>query len=58
MRPVTRATRYVASVDQIDVGGLKDAGIRCVLVDRDNTLVPRDSKVAPQEVMAWLAELK
>ena len=58
MRSVTRATRYVASVDRIDVCGLKEAGIRCVLVDRDNTLVPRDSKVAPSEVMAWLGDLK
>lgn len=52
-----RANRYVASVEHIDVDELVDGGVRCVLVDRDNTLVPRDTKVAPQAVRDWLAEL-
>ncbi|MDO4805835.1 MAG: YqeG family HAD IIIA-type phosphatase [Coriobacteriales bacterium] len=51
------ANRYVASVDLIDVDDLCDAGIRCVLVDRDNTLVPRDTKVAPPQVRSWLNDL-
>ncbi len=56
--PFIRASRYVASVDLIDVDELRELGIRCVLVDRDNTLVPRDTKVAPPEVMAWLGRLR
>lgn len=53
-----RATCYISSVDLIDVDDLCDAGVRCVLVDRDNTLVPRDTKVAPPEVRMWLRDLK
>lgn len=55
---LVRPSRYVASVDRIDVSELCQKGIRCVLVDRDNTLVPRDTKVAPPEVKAWLESLR
>jgi len=55
---IVRATRYVASVDCIDVDDLASRGVRCVLVDRDNTLVPRDTKVAPPEVLEWLQQLR
>ena len=58
MRTLTRAWRYVSSVDLIDVGELQTLGVRCVLLDRDNTLVPRDTKIAPPEVSAWLESLK
>lgn len=53
-----RATRYVASVDRIDVGSLVAAGVRLVLLDRDNTCVPRDARVAPPAVKAWLGRLR
>lgn len=56
--PFTRATRYVSSVECIDVDELRAQGVRCVLLDRDNTLVPRDTKVAPPEVRAWLQRLR
>ena len=56
--PLVRAERYVHSVDHIDVDKLKSRGIRCVLVDRDNTLVPRNSKTAPPEVYEWLTSLR
>lgn len=55
---ITRAYRYVTSVDLIDVDELVEANVRCVLVDRDNTLVPRDTKCAPPEVHAWLDSLR
>lgn len=45
--------RYVARIDYIDLDELYSQGIRCILFDRDNTVVPRDSKVAPPEIMAW-----
>ena len=51
------ASRYVARVELIDPVGLAGEGVRCVLLDRDNTCVPRDSKVAPPEVMAWIEAL-
>lgn len=49
-----RAWRYVASLSLVDVEGLVDAGIDLVLLDRDNTCVPRGAEAAPDEVTAWL----
>lgn len=46
--------RYVASVDRIDLDGLWASGKRAILLDRDNTLVPRDRQVAPPAISAWL----
>ena len=48
------ATRYVASLPQVSVEGLVRAGVRLVLLDRDNTCVPRDARVAPPAVEEWL----
>lgn len=47
--------RYVQSVDCIDLEELYSSGKRSLLVDRDNTLVPRDSDRAPAAVRDWLA---
>ena len=49
-----RATRYVASLPLVDVDELVSSGVRLVLLDRDNTCVPRDAESAPAEVLAWL----
>ena len=46
--------RYVASVDCIDLDELYRSGKRALLVDRDNTLVPRDAASAPPEARDWL----
>ena len=51
------ATRYVARIEMIDPASLAEAGVRCALLDRDNTCVPRDMKCAPPEVMAWIEAL-
>ena len=51
-------TRYVASVDRIDLAALWASGKRAILLDRDNTLVPRDADGAPLEVAAWLSEAR
>lgn len=48
------AARYVAAVPLIEVDWLKEQGVRLVLLDRDNTCVPRDTKTPPAEVLAWL----
>ena len=53
-----RATRYVASLPLVDVDGLVAQGVRLVLLDRDNTCVPRDAKAAPAEVAAWLVRAR
>ncbi len=55
---ILRAWRYMASVDLLSVDSLVSCGIRCVLLDRDNTVVPCDTKTPPAEVRAWLDELK
>lgn len=52
------AWRYFDRVDQIPVAELAAAGVTCVLIDRDNTCVPRDAKVAPPAVSAWLDEVR
>jgi HAD superfamily phosphatase (TIGR01668 family) len=48
------ATRYVARIELVSIDWLRELGVRCVLLDRDNTCVPRDTKVAPPEVLAWI----
>ena len=55
---LVKANRYYSSVDLIDVEELKRHDIRCVLLDRDNTLVPRDAHTAPPEVATWLDKLR
>ena len=54
VRPWKRAT----DVASIGVDELVAAGVRCVLIDRDNTVVPRDTKQAPESALAWLASLR
>lgn len=49
-----RAWRYVASLPLVDLDGLVAEGVELVLLDRDNTCVPRDAREAPPEVVAWL----
>ena len=49
-----RATRYVASLPLVSIDELVESGVRLVLLDRDNTCVPRDTKVPPAAVMEWL----
>ncbi len=49
-----RATGYVASLDLVDIDVLVREGVRLVLVDRDNTCVPRGADEPPAEVLAWV----
>lgn len=51
---LVRAWRYVARVELIDLDELYARGVRCLLLDRDNTIVPRDTKRAPESVRAWI----
>lgn len=46
--------RYVSSVCSIDLDELKAQGKVAILVDRDNTLVPRDRRTVPNDVARWL----
>ena len=46
--------RRVSRVDLIDLDELENLGIRCLLLDRDNTCVPRDTGICPDEILGWL----
>jgi len=48
---------YVDSVLDIDPAWLKAQGKTCVLVDLDNTLLPRDTSTFSPEVMDWVKSL-
>lgn len=47
-------SRYITCVERIDLDALWASGKRAILLDRDNTLVPRDRTCAPDSVAAWL----
>ena len=48
---------YLRTVRDIDLDALKRRGIDTLLIDLDNTLLPRDSSVVPPEIVEWAAEL-
>lgn len=49
---------YVSSVRQIDLDALWERGIRCVLFDLDNTVVPRDVSQFSPEITRWFEDLR
>ena len=50
--------RYYTSVHAIDLDALRADGIHVLLLDLDNTLLPRDTNVVPDELKAWAADLR
>lgn len=50
--------RYVEDVTVVDLVEQRRAGKRALLLDRDNTIVPRDTKTVPPEVVCWLKEAR
>lgn len=52
MRPFT-PDLYYTDVHAIDLADLASRGIRVLLVDLDNTLLPRDTNVMTPELRAW-----
>jgi HAD superfamily phosphatase (TIGR01668 family) len=48
---------YLRTVRDIDLDALKARGVDTLLMDLDNTLLPRDSSIVPSEIVAWAAEL-
>lgn len=48
---------YLVDVHAIDLEHLSRSGIDTLLVDLDNTLLPRDTNVVPQELRDWAATL-
>ena len=55
---LVRPWRLERAITDVDVGELVSLGVRCVLFDRDNTVVPRDTGVAPAEVMEWISRVR
>lgn len=49
---------YVNSVFDIDLEFLKNEGINNILLDLDNTILPRDRDEIPEEIQAWVLNLK
>ena len=49
---------YAKNIFEIDYEKLKDKGIKCLVFDLDNTLVPVKSSVADEKVKALFATLK
>lgn len=49
---------YLSSVHAIDLDALARDGIRAILLDLDNTLLPRDTNVVPEELKAWARDLR
>jgi uncharacterized protein len=49
---------YLRSVHDIDLDALKRSGISTLLVDLDNTLLPRDTNVIPPDISRWAEGLK
>lgn len=45
---------YHQSIYEIETGALKSRGIRALLLDLDNTLVPWGEHTVPQELTAWV----
>jgi HAD superfamily phosphatase (TIGR01668 family) len=48
---------YLQSVHSIDLDALADSGVDTLLVDLDNTLLPRDTNVVPDELRRWAQDL-
>ena len=53
-----RPDRYFTDVHAIDLDALRRAGIDGLLVDIDNTILPRDTNVITPEAARWAANLK
>ncbi len=49
---------YCDSIRHIDLSMLKNRGIRGLILDIDNTLVPMHSADADENAITWIAELK
>lgn len=49
---------YCSSVHGVDLADLRSRGICALLIDLDNTLLPRDTNVVPDELKVWARDLR
>jgi HAD superfamily phosphatase (TIGR01668 family) len=48
---------YVTDVHAIDLDALRSRGVRGLLLDLDNTILPRDTNEVPEEWRSWTSTL-
>ncbi len=58
LRDLLRPRLWLPSITHVDVTRLRARGIRCILLDLDNTLVPYGAAAPPEEVLAWVERAK
>jgi len=51
-------TEYANGIHDIDVKGLKDKGIKLIMLDIDNTLAPSSKKAPSASTVNWIANAK
>ena len=56
--PLFRPDEYYVSVLDIDLEALAASGIKGVLLDLDNTLMPRDIEYVPENLSQWVEDVK
>ncbi len=56
--PLFKPDEYLTRITKIDFDELADSGIKALLLDMDNTILPRDTGVFPQDVLDWVEEAK
>ena len=56
--PLFKPDEYYVSVLDIDPNVLKRRGVKGILLDLDNTILPRTSHTAPDNLKAWVQSVK
>ncbi len=55
--PLLAPDRYLTDVHAIDLDDLRSRGVSALLLDIDNTILPRDTNLVPPELAAWSADV-
>jgi len=58
MLELLQPDEYIVSVFDIDLDGIKDKGIRGLIIDIDNTLVSWKTKTADKKILDWFEILE
>ncbi len=53
-----RATYYFPSLDEVDPAKLRAKGIRFMIIDMDNTLIPSKDVIIPERTMEYVQRVK
>lgn len=54
MASLVRADKYMSSLEAVDIDCLVSCGCKLVLLDRDNTVVSRETGLMSNEVRGWV----